>query len=357
MATLSITKNWADGDILLEADLDEIKTDVETFLNTTKINDDNIQTSGITASSKLIDASISTAKLADSAVTTAKITDLNVTAAKIAADAVTTAKILDANVTKAKLATAARDPTADAKSADFTAALTKDNYTVDSSSATVTMTLPAASTASGHEYTVTKTSASNTVVLDGNSSETINGATTLTLYEQYETVTIWCDGSAWYIRNRYIPGNTFQPVVVRAKMTGTQTISASTWTTIQFGSEDTDNKSAYNTGTYTFTVPTGCAGDYLITGSYDLGTAPSSFGISAGQPALIGYKVNSGSQVVMGACYKQVTSSTIVTVTGSDVTSLAAGDTVVVQIYHAGDGTLTIRSDSTVNHMAIARIR
>lgn len=94
MATLTITKQWADGDILLSADLDFIKNDTETFINDTKLNDDNIQNVGITASSKLIDSSISTAKIANSAVTTIKIAD----------GAVTTVKILDANVTAAKLA-------------------------------------------------------------------------------------------------------------------------------------------------------------------------------------------------------------------------------------------------------------
>lgn len=94
MATITITKQWANGQVLLEADLDFIKDDIETFLNTTKITDDNIQNAGITASSKLIDGTISTAKLAN----------LAVTAGKLAADAVTTAKVLDANVTAAKLA-------------------------------------------------------------------------------------------------------------------------------------------------------------------------------------------------------------------------------------------------------------
>lgn len=97
MATLSITKQWANGSILLEADLDFIKSDIETFLNTTKINDDNIQTSGITASTKLADTSITAAKLGTSCVETAKIND----------SAVTTAKIADLNVTYAKLAAAA----------------------------------------------------------------------------------------------------------------------------------------------------------------------------------------------------------------------------------------------------------
>ena len=113
MSQIDIRREYADGDVLLASDLDAIVDDVETFINTTKLNDDNIQNSGITASDKLIDASISTAKLASSsvtavkiasdAVTTAKILDANVTAAKLATDSVTTAKILDANVTTAKI--------------------------------------------------------------------------------------------------------------------------------------------------------------------------------------------------------------------------------------------------------------
>ena len=94
MATITITKTYDTGQILLEADLDNIISGIETFLNTTKINDDNIQNVGITASTKLIDLSVSTGKLAD----------VSVTAAKLASDAVTTAKILNANVTAAKLA-------------------------------------------------------------------------------------------------------------------------------------------------------------------------------------------------------------------------------------------------------------
>jgi microcystin-dependent protein len=97
MATLSITKQWANGEVLLEADLDYIKSDIETFLNTTKINDDNIQAGGITGSTKLVDLSVTVGKLATDSVSTAKILDSNVT----------TAKIADLNVTLAKLAAAA----------------------------------------------------------------------------------------------------------------------------------------------------------------------------------------------------------------------------------------------------------
>jgi len=97
LATLSITKQWANGEVLLEADLDYIKSDIETFLNTTKINDDNIQTGGVTASTKLVDLSITAAKMGTDSVTTPK----------IEASAVTTAKIADSNVTLGKLAAAA----------------------------------------------------------------------------------------------------------------------------------------------------------------------------------------------------------------------------------------------------------
>ncbi len=124
MATLNVTRSYQDGEVLVQADLDAFLDDIETFVNVTKINDDNIQNNGITGSLKLLTGSVTTSKIgfeavtaiklgADSVltekildlnVTTAKIDDLAVTAGKLAADAVTTAKILDTNVTTAKLA-------------------------------------------------------------------------------------------------------------------------------------------------------------------------------------------------------------------------------------------------------------
>jgi len=55
MPTFTMTKSYQDGQILTEAMLDDIKTSTETFLNTTKIDSDNIQDSGITKA-KLIAA-------------------------------------------------------------------------------------------------------------------------------------------------------------------------------------------------------------------------------------------------------------------------------------------------------------
>ena len=92
MASITVTKTYQDGDLLLESDLDAIKTSVETFLNVTGVGDDNIQDSGINAATKLVDASVTQAKLATNAVSTAKIVDGAVTLAKLAAEV--TAKIV-----------------------------------------------------------------------------------------------------------------------------------------------------------------------------------------------------------------------------------------------------------------------
>lgn len=69
-----------------------------------------------------------------------------------------------------------------------------------------TVTLPAASGNTGLTYVIKKTDSSfNAVTIDGNASETIDGATTTTLNTQYEAVTIACDGTNWQILDRKIP--------------------------------------------------------------------------------------------------------------------------------------------------------
>jgi hypothetical protein len=83
MATLSVTRDYNDGDALTEAQLDSAFDSIETFLNTTKINADNLQDGAVT-SDKIGATAVSTAKLANGAVTTAKIEDAAITKAKLA---------------------------------------------------------------------------------------------------------------------------------------------------------------------------------------------------------------------------------------------------------------------------------
>ena len=101
MPALSITKSYADGTDLTEDQLDDLKTSIETWANTTKLDQDNIQTGGV-SQDNLATNSVSTAKIVASAVTTAKIADDAITNVKMANDSVDTAEIVDAAVTKVK---------------------------------------------------------------------------------------------------------------------------------------------------------------------------------------------------------------------------------------------------------------
>ena len=65
-----------------------------------------------------------------------------------------------------------------------------------------TLTLPAVADNEGIRYIIVCTATfSDGVVVDGNASETISGATTKTSTAQYDTLDIVCDGTAWYILN------------------------------------------------------------------------------------------------------------------------------------------------------------
>jgi microcystin-dependent protein len=81
---IAITKNYKAGDILLEADLDAMKDSIEAFLNTEGCTDNNIAADSITASTKLLNASVNADKLAANAIGTSNILDANITLAKLA---------------------------------------------------------------------------------------------------------------------------------------------------------------------------------------------------------------------------------------------------------------------------------
>lgn len=87
------------------------------------------------------------------------------------------------------------------KTTTYTATLADDVILVDGSGAAWTLSLPAAASSTGKVLQVVRTdnTPANAVTIDGNASETIQGATTRALYTQYESVTIVCDGSNWQV--------------------------------------------------------------------------------------------------------------------------------------------------------------
>jgi hypothetical protein len=76
------------------------------------------------------------------------------------------------------------------------------NYFVrgDCTSNAITLTLPAASGNTGLTYIIKKVdSTGNSLTIDGNASETIDGSTTAVISSQYDSITIICNGTNWDI--------------------------------------------------------------------------------------------------------------------------------------------------------------
>ena len=152
------------------------------------------------STSALQDSSVTTAKIADDAVTAAKLKD---SASTDSDRAVTTDHIRNEAVTRAKLAAGAMgavDTGVSTETAAFTAAVTKDIYLCDATSAAFTVTLPTAVGNKGKVFVFKKTDSTlNKITLDPNGSETIDGKTTVKLCTQYELFKIVSDGSNWQI--------------------------------------------------------------------------------------------------------------------------------------------------------------
>lgn len=91
-----------------------------------------------------------------------------------------------------------------AKTANYTVLAADAGKTIlcDATSAAFTITLLAAATAGdGFVVTIKKTDSSvNIVTVDGDGSETIDGATTYLLRPDDEAVTLICNGTAWFVK-------------------------------------------------------------------------------------------------------------------------------------------------------------
>ncbi len=92
------------------------------------------------------------------------------------------------------------------KDAAYTATINDDIIKGDTSAGGFTITLPAVATATGKVLTFIRIGAgANALTIDGNAAETIDGAATnATMDAQYDSLTIVCDGTEWFIIARKI---------------------------------------------------------------------------------------------------------------------------------------------------------
>lgn len=100
-------------------------------------------------------------------------------------------------------------PSVLSKTANYTVSTNDgDNVQVNvsASGGAVTVTFYAASGNGGKVITVKKTdSSANAVTLDGNASETLDGALTISLANQYDSATYVCDGTNWQQQATTLP--------------------------------------------------------------------------------------------------------------------------------------------------------
>lgn len=104
-------------------------------------------------------------------------------------------------VEKTSNVTTAPTWTAVTKTASFTVSLSEAAvYLVDATSGNIIITIIAASTMGSRGFIFKRIdSSTNTVTIDPNASETIDGQSTITLNAQYDSITIVSSGTALYI--------------------------------------------------------------------------------------------------------------------------------------------------------------
>lgn len=91
-------------------------------------------------------------------------------------------------------------PSIATKTANYT--LVSNDYTIlgNDAGGSFILTLPPAATNANRIYNIKKiNSSTNTITVDANASETIDGSTAYVLRIQYQSITIQCDGTSWYI--------------------------------------------------------------------------------------------------------------------------------------------------------------
>jgi len=190
-----------------------------------------------------------------------------------------------------------------------------------------TITLPAAASNTDKTYYIKKTNSSaNTITIDGNGAETIDGATTLLLYVQYDAVRIICDGSNWYVI-----GNEIKPHTCRLRRANALALVNATYTDAAFDTEDFDIGSIGDPTTNN-RIDIRRAGKYLVSAHWRMTAV-----LDDGQAAALSITVNGTgevSQIGFSATANYSVGNAVAT-----IFDLAAGDYITMQLWQGNAAT------------------
>lgn len=198
--------------------------------------------------------------------------------------------IQDASLNKAKIEAGYKNLTVTSKTTTYAVTSSDDFIAVDASGGSFTMTLPAAASNSGKIYTIKRTDSTiaNTVTLDANAAETIDGDLTRLLYTQNESYTIVSDASNWkVIEHKSITPWTTYTMTIGATTTpptkGTVTTDLARWRRsgdcieIRYDIVQTSAGSG-GSGNYLFPVPNNSLWT-IDTAKQTVGSTPRALGI------------------------------------------------------------------------------
>ncbi len=144
------------------------------------------------------------------------------------------------------------------------------NLVLCNSASALTVTLPAAASYAGKEFTITNINTGK-VTIDGNSTEEIRdpsfgAATTFDLWVQYDSIKIVSDGSAWWVISKNV---TAHKALLRRDAAQTGVLTA-TLTQVNFDAIGYCVGTSYDFAE-TYELLINRAGKYLITGQLSLG--------------------------------------------------------------------------------------
>lgn len=119
-------------------------------------------------------------------------------AATLAIDTAVTANLTSAQTLQSKTFNGIKYVRSTKTASTYTVTATDHTLLADCTSNNITFNLPAVSGTDGAEYYIQKIdSSANTLTIDGNGAETINGAATLVLNSQYQGVILRSKNDAW----------------------------------------------------------------------------------------------------------------------------------------------------------------
>lgn len=190
----------------------------------------------------------------------------------------------------------------------------------------------------------TASGTTNTCIIDGNASETIDGATTFVLAIQYDEITIVSDGSNWQIIDKTL----VQPSALVYR-SSTQNITGGSGLLIMNG-EVSDSHSAHNSTTGVFTMP--AAGDLVINGHFNIDD------VTAASATSVRVRVNSTETYRFQSYESFSSTTTTVIVVPLIIRGLAKGDTVDFNFVSA-DTNVNVTGGSTpyITNLSLGVIR